>query len=254
MTTGAGAAADLHLWHFQVSHFSEKVRWALDYKRLPHSRTALVPGFHVPVAQWKSGQSQLPIMRIGGEVVAGSARILEAIERLQPEPPLFPTEPEARAQALAIQVHFDTAVAPDLRRLFWSAYIDRPEDCARLAADGHSEVVRAGWKLLLPVMRPLFVDNIGLEEAQLATARGRLRAHFDWLASVINSDGYLVGEYFSLADLAAASIMTAIVRPPEYPYPLPEPWPPALVALRDSVSDHPAFHWVLSIYSRHRRR
>ena len=24
------------LWHFPISHFDEKVRWALDFKRIPH--------------------------------------------------------------------------------------------------------------------------------------------------------------------------------------------------------------------------
>src|SRR6059058_1859108 len=36
------------LWHFTVSHFNEKARWALDFKRVPHVRRALLPGFHFP--------------------------------------------------------------------------------------------------------------------------------------------------------------------------------------------------------------
>ena len=52
------------LWHFRVSHYNEKVRrWALDYKRWPHTRQTLIPGFHVPVVRWLSGQNQLPILR-----------------------------------------------------------------------------------------------------------------------------------------------------------------------------------------------
>ena len=62
----------------------------------------------------------------------------------------------------------------------------------------------------------------------------------------------VVGERFGVADLAAAAVMTAIIRPPEFPYPLPEPWPPELVGLRASVADHPGFRWVLQIYARHR--
>lgn len=46
--------------------------------------------------------------------------ILAEIERLRPEPPLFPQDPAQRARALAIEEHFDEEVAPDLRRLFWS--------------------------------------------------------------------------------------------------------------------------------------
>ena len=32
------------LWHFRVSRYNEKVRWALDHKHWPHLRQALIPG------------------------------------------------------------------------------------------------------------------------------------------------------------------------------------------------------------------
>ena len=32
------------LWQLQISHYVEKVRWALDYKRVPHVRRTLLPG------------------------------------------------------------------------------------------------------------------------------------------------------------------------------------------------------------------
>jgi hypothetical protein len=31
------------LWHVPLSHLSEKVRWALDYKGIPHRRKVLGP-------------------------------------------------------------------------------------------------------------------------------------------------------------------------------------------------------------------
>ena len=35
------------LWQLQISHYVEKVRWALDYKRVPHVRRTLLPGPHL---------------------------------------------------------------------------------------------------------------------------------------------------------------------------------------------------------------
>ena len=46
--------------------------------------------------------------------------------------------------------------------------------------------------------------------------------------------------------------MTAILRPPQFPYPLPEPWSPGLRELRDSIAKHPAARWVYGMYERHR--
>ena len=57
---------------------------------------------------------------------------------------------------------------------------------------------------------------------------------------------------FTVADLCAASIMTAIIRPPQFPYPLPQPWPDELHELRERHAQRPGFKWVLDIYARHR--
>ena len=40
--TGAYPDSVPVLWQLQVSHYVEKVRWALDYKRIPHIRHSLL--------------------------------------------------------------------------------------------------------------------------------------------------------------------------------------------------------------------
>jgi glutathione S-transferase len=45
-----------------------------------------------------SGQELVPVAEIDGEVVVDSMRIVERLERLQAEPPLYPREPRARAE------------------------------------------------------------------------------------------------------------------------------------------------------------
>lgn len=243
-----------HLLHFRVSHYNEKVRWALDYKKWPHTRQALVPGFHIPIARWRSGQNQLPILIVGGQPIVGSSQILAEIERLRPEPPLYPLDSTQRKRALNIESFFDQKVAPDLRRLFWATYMDHPDDCARMATDGFSTTTRKIWHATYPLMRPLLRRNMGMSVNELRAARKKIRPYFDRLEREIGSSGYLVGKQFSIADLTAAAVMTAIIRPPNFPYPLPEPWPPALIELRESLAEHRAFRWVLHIYAKHRSK
>jgi len=240
------------LWHFRVLHYNEKVRWALDHKNCPHLRRALVPGFHIPVVRWISGQNMLPLVKLGDRVVAGSNNILAELEGLCPQPPLFPASPELRQRVMKIQEYFDEQAAPDLRRLFWSTYIGHPAACARMATDGFSSMTRHIWRSFFPVMRPLFRRNMGMDAETLLAARKRLVAHFDRLEHELGTREYLVGDKFGVADLTAAAVMTAIARPLQFPYPLPEPWPVELIDLRQSVSRHSAFQWVLEIYSRHR--
>jgi glutathione S-transferase len=121
-----------------------------------------------------------------------------------------------------------------------------------VAADGSGNATRVVLRLLWPLLRPVFRRNMGTDPEQVAAALRRLSVHFDLLESEIGSSGYLVGDAFTIADLSAAAVMTAIIRPPEFSYPLPEPWPPALVELRGGVADRPGFRWVMEMYRRHR--
>ncbi len=52
------------LWHFPISHYNEKARWALDWKGIPHVRRALAMSY-VPRALWTTGQAKLPILHLG---------------------------------------------------------------------------------------------------------------------------------------------------------------------------------------------
>jgi glutathione S-transferase len=239
-----------HLWHFRISHYNEKVRWALDFKQWPHRRTALVPGWHMRTARRLSGQSSLPILEIDGKAAHDSTAIIAEIERLRPDPPLYPSDPMARVRALTLEDYFDDRVAPDLRRLFWSCYLGHWGACTRMCTDGRGLLTRAAFGAIFPIARPFFRRQLRMSE--LANARERLRSYFDRLESTIGPSGYLVGDAFSIADLTAAAVMTAIIRPPQFSYSLPEPWPTELVQLRASVQSRLGFQWVLDIYERHR--
>src|SRR5687767_4386381 len=74
------------LWHLKVSHYNEKARWALDYKRLPHVRRAAVPGRHHKIAEELTGGSTFPVLVLDGEAIGDSTRIIEALERRCPDP------------------------------------------------------------------------------------------------------------------------------------------------------------------------
>jgi glutathione S-transferase len=240
------------LWHFRLSHFSEKVRWALDAKKLWHIRRSLIPGFHVPRVRRLSGQSRVPVLRLAGRVLHDSTEIIARVDAAFPEPSLYPADPALRRRALALEDYFDETVAPDLRRLFWSAYLDDPAATAQLCTDGFGTVSYCCWRLAAPVLRPAFRRNMGMSPEAIALAGRRLGEYLDRIEAEIGGSGYLAGEEFSIADLTAAAVMTAIIRPPQFPYPLPAPWPRRLVELRDSISDRAGFRWVRDMYLRHR--
>lgn len=241
-----------HLVHFRLSPYSEKVRWALDFKRLPHTREALVPGFHRPRARRLTGRDELPVLVVDDEPATGSSAIVAAIDRLAPDPPLAPEDPAARERGAALEDLFDRQITPDTRRLFWSTYVPRPLACARMATDGFSPATRTLWLATFPVMSPLLRRNLGIDGERVRRAHERLRGAFDRIEAELRPSGYLAADRFTSVDLAVAAAMTFIVRPREFPYPPPEPWPEELVELRESVADHVGFRWVLDMYARHR--
>ena len=88
------------LWHIPLSHFSEKVRWTLDYKRIPHRRQVL--GANYLIRAWRAtGHGTLPILFLHGRAIGDSTHIIAELERLHPEPPLYPHDEAARQRALA---------------------------------------------------------------------------------------------------------------------------------------------------------
>ena len=91
-----------------------------------------------------------------------------------------------------------------------------------------------------------------INPASAEAARGKTLQAMDRLEKELRPSGYLAGDRFTVADLAAAALLSPLVRPPEFPYkgavPLPEPF----AKIRDSASTHPAFRWTLQTYREHR--
>ena len=58
---------------------------------------------------------------LDGEAIGDSTRIIEALERRYPEPPLYPADPEERRRALEIEDFFDEELGPHVRLLVVAA-------------------------------------------------------------------------------------------------------------------------------------
>src|SRR5262252_4593226 len=105
------------LWHIPLSHYNEKARWALDYKNIAHHRQVLGPDYLVRA--WRAtGRGTLPILWLDGRAIGDSTRIIAALEPLDPERPLYPSDPAARQRALALEDDLDETLGPALRAAF----------------------------------------------------------------------------------------------------------------------------------------
>jgi glutathione S-transferase len=246
------------LWHISISHYSEKARWTLDYKRVPHHRRAIPGGFHMVAALvlTRGAGYTFPILVLDGEAISDSTAIIGALERHHPEPALYPEDPAERRRALDLEDHFDEELGPPIRLLGWHEMVRDRERLAGLMdqflppdARG-TQVARdasARFASAFTAMR----YGVKSEEAA-ENARRKVLEALDRLETELDGNEYLVGDRFSVADLTAAALFYPLVLPPEGPD-LGDP-PVGFQSFREPLQDRPGYRWVEEMYRRHRER
>jgi glutathione S-transferase len=247
------------LWQIDISHYSEKVRWALEYKGIDHGRRSILPGGHIPIALalTRGGQPTLPVLRLEGRNIGDSTEILAALEARYPDRPLYPVDADERARAIELEDWFDENLGPHARLLPFYELIQEPELFAEIAAEsvpgplGKAKPIVGAYARAYTSIR----WNANSDD-DAVRAREAIVAAFDRLeAELDQGDGeFLVGDQLSVADITAASLFYPVVVPPEGPLDPDLPRPPALDRFRQSLSDRRGFKWVEDIFRKHRRR
>lgn len=242
------------LWHLDISHFNEKARWALDYKRIPHERRSVFPGLQELRARMlRGGTTTLPVIEVDGTRIGDSTRIIEELERRWPDPPLYPSDLGQREKALEIEDFFDEHCAHELRRVMFDPLLEHPE----LMAEATGTDRRRGggaMKIVYPVVNRAVRHKYEVSPERAAEARDAVLAAMDRIEGELGPSGYLVGDSFTVADLTAAAIFSPFVCPPEFPYHQVERdrWPEDLKRWSEPLTERPAFKYVLDMYARHR--
>jgi glutathione S-transferase len=242
------------LHHLKVSHYNEKVRWALDYKGIPHVRRAAIPGRHRKLAMELSGGTTFPVLVENGSAIGDSSRIIAHLEERYPGPPLYPTDAADRRRALELEDFFDEELGPYTRLLL----IHRILPDARLFLGTFVPGAR-GPRLALarvqfPLLRPRIARTFRIDEHAVAHAFDKLRAAGERFQAELQPNGHLVGDGFTVADLTVASLVAPIVAPRDFPYPQPQRDHPRLAPVRDLLDEYGLLAWTRDMYTRKRRR
>jgi glutathione S-transferase len=241
------------LLQFPYSHYNEKARWAFDYKRVPHVRRNLLPGPHAVAIKRLTGETQLPVVRFGSSLVAGSARIIDELEKQHPDPALYPAEPELRRRALEIQAWLDEEIGPRVRCALFSSLLEESAFIGKMFASDRNLLTRALFRASYPLIRGTIRKGMGItDRASIERGYDRTREGLDFVASTAGPSGHLVGDCFTVADLTAAALLAPAAGPPNSPMSLPEPRPPCLREWLAHWADHPGVAWVRKTYRAHR--
>ena len=219
----------MKLHEFTTSHFCEKARWVLDYKRVEYSRVTVAyrSKAHKAMRDF-TGHTTLPVLETDtGRWIRDSTRIAVELERMNPEPALLPTDPDLRTQAQVWDDWADDVLAKKLYALYVDA-ITSDEALRRRSYDdafGQSPLGSL-YPLLNGVFAKRYRESAGAGGERVDQAVERVSELIELLDERLDGRSYLVGDAFTLADLSVATMLTLGHRPPEAgPHPVvTSPW------------------------------
>jgi glutathione S-transferase len=183
--------SEIILHHYAISPFSEKVRLVLGLKQMRWRSVTIPPILPKPdVVALTGGYRRTPFMQIGADVYCDSALVCRVLDRIAPEPPLYPAASRGLDEIVAQWA--DTA-------LFWTAvpFTMQPAGAAHVlgSAPETLKAFAADRAAMNPAMRRAPVTD---GAAVLAVYLGRLDA------LLANDRRFLLGDAPCIADVAAA--------------------------------------------------
>jgi glutathione S-transferase len=195
---------DVRLYVIPASHPSIAAELMLEHKGIPYKRKDLMPVVSKGVLRAVGFPGiTVPALKIDGTKVQGSRQIARELERLRPEPQLFPADPEQRAAVEEAERFGDEELQHPIRQLLWWGF---KQD--RYPMAGYSEGARLGVPIGLAVKTggPLVALSARFNEAGDENARAaleKLPTLLDKVDAWIES-GVLNGKQLNVADFQIA--------------------------------------------------
>ena len=194
--------SELILHHYAISPFSEKVRLVLGFKGMAW-RSVNIPNVlpKPDVVALTGGYRRTPFMQIGADVYCDTALMCRVIDRLRPEPALYPDAVAGLADIVAQWA--DSA-------LFWIAapFTMQPAGAVHLMPGSTLDTLKA-----FAADRAAMSPN--LRRATLADGAAALNTYFARIENML-ADGrpFLLGALPSIADFSTVQSVWFIKRAP----------------------------------------
>ena len=193
---------ELVLHHYPTSPFSEKVRLVLGMKGM-RWRSVMVPVMlpKPDVVALTGGYRRTPFMQIGADIYCDSALMCRVIDRIAPEPPLYPESTHGLAAIVAQWAD---------QSFFWTAvpFTMQPAGVAHLFAGMPPEAVKA-FGADRAAMSP------GFRRAPLHDLAAHFHDYLGRLEHLLADDRpFLLGALPSIADFSAAQSIWFVRRAP----------------------------------------
>lgn len=169
------------LYHQTLSPFCRKVRLVLAEKGIEVELREERPWERRMDFLRLNPAGQVPVLQIDDLTLADSGAIFEFLEETQPDPPLLPKDPAARAEARRLAAWFDDKFHREVTANLLYERVNK-----KLAKSGYpeSERIKAGLK--------------------------NIRYHLDYIGWLMDHRRWLAGNQLTIADFAAAAHLSCL--------------------------------------------
>ena len=164
-----------------LSPFVRKARIALAEKGLTYEHDPMVPFGVSAEYKRKHPLAKIPLLEVDGRPIPDSSAIVAYLERIRPEPPLYPSDPYEYARAIWFEEFADGGM-----------------------------IATMGPKTFFPcVLKPLFGGKSEPDPADVAAAEKCVAEDcpkfWDYLERELGDNEYFVGNRLTIADIAVAT-------------------------------------------------
>lgn len=240
------------LYQFAVSHYCEKIRWALDYKNLNYRCENLLPGFHRRKTRAIAKYTNVPILRHQGRVIQNSSDIINYLDMNFGQKLLTPLDEENQKAALIWEFELDKELGPHVRRYCYQLLLNNRASLISLLAQQGPWYSKWLYQSTFPRVRDTLRQSLRMDQHSEQDSLKMIHRYLDRLGQVYEKKPYLVGDQFTRADLTAAALLAPLFTPVQYGIKWPRHLPDKLQETMAKI--RPKLTWAILLYEKHRRR
>ncbi|MCC3465163.1 MAG: glutathione S-transferase [Microcoleus sp. PH2017_25_DOB_D_A] len=239
-----------------ISHYCEKVRWALDLLKIPYIEERHVPPFHRSATS-KNGGSSVPVLVTKSGNFTDSTDILHYLDTISSSGQyLYPTNVEMRQEVEALEELFDARLGEYTRN--WG-YFYRSGDrktMRRAWCNSTPVLERIGFEIAFPLISAKVRQVYNITADSAASSLQGIKEIFEIVdRRLAGGKTYLVGDTISAADITFAALAAPVLLPSEHPVSVAkiEELPIEMAAVIKELQSTAAGVYALRLYREQRR-
>lgn len=196
----------LKLYVIPGSHPAMAAQLMLEHKGIPYERVDLMPVVsRLVLGLSRFPSNTVPALKAGERRVQGSREISRYLDEVQPQPPLFPSDPQQRAAVEEAERWGEETYQPLVRCVLWAAFV-RDKEPMRSFAEGANLPIPLGlgMKTAAPLVWMAGRYSGGRNDDRVRAYLADLPQMLDRIDSLIAA-GTLGGESLNAADFQIAT-------------------------------------------------